>query len=99
MGSPPTPYIFDDRCDWEDVADQLRVAFDMGKTERARRGQLGREWVMGDESYMSSRKMGELFVKNMGHLLKMWRPKEPFKLYTENDKTEDQTITLLNSML
>ena len=33
MGSVPTPYILDDRCDWEDV-DKLKEWYEMGKDER-----------------------------------------------------------------
>ena len=29
QGSPPTPYIFDDRCRWEDVADRFKEVYEL----------------------------------------------------------------------
>jgi len=97
VGSVPTPYILDDRCDWEDVTDRLREAYDMGKTERLRRGMLGREWVTGDESMMSSKKMGERFMINVDGLLGFWKPKQRFKLYKESDITINKPVDVLYS--
>ena len=31
VGSIPTPYIFDDRCRFDDVVDRLKEWYDMGK--------------------------------------------------------------------
>ena len=38
MGSVPTPYIFDDRCDWEDVGNRIKEWYDIPREER-------KEWV------------------------------------------------------
>lgn len=99
VGSVPTPYILDDRCDWEDVATQLRAAYDMGRTERIRRGLTGRKWVTSVESCMSASKMSELFIKHMNNIFDVWTPKKEFKLYTLDDRTEDTTVVVLESML
>ena len=42
QGSPPTPYIFDDRCKWEDACDRFKELYKMDPKERKRRGLLGR---------------------------------------------------------
>ena len=38
QGSVPTPYIFDDRCSWEDAADQIKALYDLPAKERKERG-------------------------------------------------------------
>lgn len=59
QGSPLTPYIFDDRADWQDVAVALREWYDMTPEERQAAGQAGREFAAGD---------GGLYVENMCNL-------------------------------
>jgi hypothetical protein len=34
QGSIPTPYIFDDRCKWEDVVDRIKELYEMDPKER-----------------------------------------------------------------
>jgi len=63
MGSPLTPYIFDDRCSAEDVADRLVEAYELGYEERTRRGVTGREFCLSDQSGFSSQKMSDNIIK------------------------------------
>ena len=46
IGSIPTPFIFDERCKWEDAADGIREVYSWGKDERKARGLMGREFVL-----------------------------------------------------
>ena len=46
QGSPPTPYIFDDRCRWDDVGEKILEWYDMSEDERRECGQKGIEFVM-----------------------------------------------------
>ena len=80
QGSIPTPYIFDDVCDAEDAANRLLELYNMGKEERDRRGELGRQWVLGDESMMSSPKMCNKFIKNVDTLFEVWKPKPRYEM-------------------
>ena len=59
VGSVPTPYIFDDRCDFRDIADAIQQVYQMPKEERDRRGVAGRNWAMSDEAMMSAESMGK----------------------------------------
>lgn len=95
VGSVPTPYILDDRCDFEDVTDEIMKCYKMGKDERRRRGMLGREWVIGEESMMSSKYMGEQFMKNVEAVTSVWKPKTTFKLFTEKDRTVNKPVEAL----
>ena len=47
-GSVPTPYIFDDRIDYEDIVPHLKYWYEMGKEKRKEAGLKGREWMLGD---------------------------------------------------
>jgi len=41
VGSPQTPYIFDDRCRWEDAAERLMEVHNLSSEERKERGLAG----------------------------------------------------------
>ena len=80
VGSVPTPYIFDDRCEAEDAADQIEVLYNMGADERQRRGLVGREWAIGDEAGFTSEIMGERVINNLDKLFDTWQPREKYEL-------------------
>lgn len=75
IGSPPTPYIFDDRCDYRDAAVAIRQVYDMGAEERARRGKLGRDFAMGPAG-MSSIEMCKRFMEAFDECFENWEPRE-----------------------
>jgi len=79
QGSPLTPYIFDDRCSWEEAGDRLLELYKMGREERKRRGMLGREYAMGPGMF-TAEKMGELFIEHINTLLENWTPRERYTL-------------------
>lgn len=69
QGSPITPYIFDDRCKYEDVADALMYWYSKSREERKAAGLKGREWVLSDESKMSAKAMCESFKKHLSFII------------------------------
>ena len=81
QGSPPTPYIFDDRCDWMDAAESIKHFYDMGKDERNKCGELGYEFVCGDESMMSARWMCKNFVDHMETAFEKWTPRKRYEVF------------------
>jgi glycosyltransferase involved in cell wall biosynthesis len=88
QGSVPTPYIFDDRCKFEDVADAIKYWYDMPKEDRKKFGKMGREWALSEESGMSSIEMSNRFVKCIDKLLDVWEPKDSFSVSKSKvDKT------------
>jgi glycosyltransferase involved in cell wall biosynthesis len=86
QGSPMTPYIFDDRCDFKDVADAIKYWYDMPKAEREECGLDGHEWVCGNESNMSARKMSDRFIECMDECFNQWTKRKKFTLYKINQK-------------
>ncbi len=81
QGSPPTPYIFDDRADWVEVADSIQYWYDLGKEQREECGFKGHEWVCGDEAMMSARAMCGLFIDHMETAFEKWTPRERYEVY------------------
>jgi glycosyltransferase involved in cell wall biosynthesis len=81
QGSIPTPYIFDDRCRWDDVADRLKEWYDTPKEERKESGLKGREWMLQEEIGMSCKLMCERFVHDMDMAFEKWTPRKRFTLY------------------
>ena len=73
QGSPPTPYIWDDRCNPEDVAVNLREFYDMGREERKRLGALGTKFCR--ENQLTATTMGENFIKSMNGAFENWKPR------------------------
>jgi len=80
QGSPPTPYIFDDRCDWKDAADKLKEWYDMDEEERRRCSILGHQFVMSDDSMMSARAMCGLFIDHMETAFEKWTPRKRYEV-------------------
>jgi glycosyltransferase involved in cell wall biosynthesis len=79
VGSVPTPYIFDDRCEPEDAADQIEAVYNLGPEERQRRGNTGREWALGDEAGFTSEKMGNRVIEYVDELFDTWQPREKYE--------------------
>jgi len=80
QGSVPTPYIFDDRCDARDAAEQLLKVYNLGKTKIKEAGFKGREWALSDESGFTSEKMAYRIINHIDKLLLEWKPREKFSL-------------------
>jgi glycosyltransferase involved in cell wall biosynthesis len=78
VGSIPTPYIFDDRADFRDAANQMRVLYDLGSEEIKNRGNAAREWVTSDEAMMTSKNMSRNVVKYIDEMFDKWEPRENY---------------------
>jgi len=81
QGSIPTPYIFDDRCRWDDAGDAMKEWYDEGEEKREEYGLGGHEFVMGDESMQSARWMCKNFIDQMNIALKKWSPRKRYSVY------------------
>ncbi len=76
-----TPYIFDDRVDFRDVANAIKYWYDMSKEEREEAGMEGHDWVCGDESYMSARGMSKKMLDCIETCFENWTPRKKFTTY------------------
>jgi len=83
IGSVPTPYIFDDRAQPEDVADQIKNMY-TAKIEVpdmfARLGELAHEWTMSDEAMMTAENMSKNIIDGIEETFAKWEPRYAFEL-------------------
>ena len=79
QGSPMTPYIFDDRCSYEDAGEALLEWYKAGPKERKRCGEVGRQFVL-DDGKMTAKHLSDSFIKNIETTFKKWKPKERYTL-------------------
>ena len=80
VGSPPTPYIWDDRCRSEDAAEQIMNVYNMSKEERLEVGKSAREWATSNEAKFTGKQMGETVITHLDKLFNTWTPRESFNL-------------------
>jgi glycosyltransferase involved in cell wall biosynthesis len=85
VGSPPTPYIFDDRCEAEDAAEQILSVYNMDEQERIERGLAGRQWAVSDEAGFTSKQQGQRIINAFSELFETWKPRENFELIDVNN--------------
>ena len=78
-GSVPTPYIFDDRIDFEDITPLIMDFYKMGKEERTKAALKGRKHYIG-EGKLSKEAMCDALVEGMEGAFANWKPKQKFKL-------------------
>ena len=99
QGSVQTPYIFEDKLDLKDVIETLYKTYKMGNKELSRRGQLGREWVMSEESGMNLKSMCNKFIKDTTFLLENWLPREKvnFSLVEDLPAVKNSDIQFLSA--
>ena len=79
-GSPLTPYIFDDRCSYEDAGEALKYWYDKGPEERERCGELGRQWVKNNDTGMDAKEMGRRFLESIDNTFKNWKPRKRYTM-------------------
>ena len=83
VGSIPTPYIFDDRAEPFDIADQIKYMY-TAKIEVpdmfTRIGELAREWATSDESMMSAKNMSRNVIKDIDDTFENFQPRHAFEL-------------------
>ena len=80
VGSPPTPYIFDDRCEAGDAANQLTEVYNLGFETRKKFGLMGREWATGGEAGFTAEIQGERVIQNIDKLFETWKPRAKYEL-------------------
>ena len=80
QGSPPTPYIFDDRCKWEDAYKRLGQVYSLSPEERKSRGLKGREWALSEEAGFTSKHQAKRVIEAFNELFETWEPKEKYEI-------------------
>jgi glycosyltransferase involved in cell wall biosynthesis len=81
QGSPLTPYIFDDRAKFEDAADRIMEVYLLGREERKRRGELGRQYGLTHGKFTAEH-MCNSFIEHIDGSMQQWTPRKMFELVT-----------------
>tara|TARA_R110000796_G_scaffold104011_10_gene213566 strand:- start:2513 stop:3955 length:1443 start_codon:yes stop_codon:yes gene_type:complete len=85
QGSVQTPYIYDDRCNWEDATERLIEVYNLSKEEREEKGLTGRAWALGDEAGFTAIHQANRVMGAFGELFDSWKPKEKYEVVNAND--------------
>ena len=80
VGSPQTPYIFDDRCRFDDAAQAIKDWHDIGSEKRKECGLAGNRFVNDAEVMMTGKMMSQNFIDHMDKGLEMWKPKKRYSI-------------------
>lgn len=85
IGSPPTPYIFEDHCSADDIASALETVYKMKPQEREERGLAGREWVLSKESGMNVQAMGSKVIECVDKCFASFKPRQQYEILKIQD--------------
>jgi glycosyltransferase involved in cell wall biosynthesis len=83
VGSIPTPYIFDDRADFRDVATAIAEVYATkmyGPEEYEEQCKAAREWVTSDESMQSAINMCKNIIDGIDETFTRWKPRKRHEL-------------------
>ena len=89
VGSPRTPYIWDDRCRPEDATEQIVKLYNMSHSERKEAGLEGYKWATGNEAGFTADKMAKKVENNIDKLFATWTPRKNYELINTNQVKED----------
>lgn len=65
VGSPRTPYIYEDSVRIEDIYKAIKQLYNLGPEERKERGMRGREWANSEEAGFTAQVMGERMIEGI----------------------------------
>jgi glycosyltransferase involved in cell wall biosynthesis len=83
VGSIPTPYIFDDRAQPEDIAEQISRAYFCKEYHPETYKEIckaAHEWVHSDESMMTAANMCKNVIDGIEETFKKWEPRYAFEM-------------------
>jgi len=81
QGSPQTPYIFDDRAKFEDVADAIAYWYNTPETLRNEMGLVGRTWALSNG--LTAEQMGNKMIHMIDYLFDCDKEARPTYTFTE----------------
>jgi hypothetical protein len=77
-GSPPTPYIYDDRINWMDAVTAFHYWYGQTREERKNNGLKGRDFLI--KNGHSVKEMISRFKTSLKTVFKNWKPRERVKI-------------------
>lgn len=89
QGSPPTPYIFDDKCSPEAIAEGILTVWNLTPEERKKRGLAGREWATSEEAGFTATTMGNRIIEHIDRTLESFTPRSQYDIFKIEDSKPD----------
>ena len=89
VGSPPTPYIWDDRCRPEDATEQIMKLYKTNSDKREKLGRAGYKWAVSNEAGFTSKHMANRVIFNIEKLFDTWTPRESYEFIDVFEVKED----------
>ena len=80
QGSVPTPYIFDDRCQYDDAGDTFLKVYNLTDQQKEAITKNAIEFVNKKEVGMTAKLMGQNFIDSMDTAFQHWKPVDNFRL-------------------
>jgi glycosyltransferase involved in cell wall biosynthesis len=83
IGSVPTPYIFDDRANPHNIAEQIKAIYNtkLNNPELYQEQcEAANKWATSDESMMSARLMCKNIIEGIDETFSKWEPRYNFEL-------------------
>jgi glycosyltransferase involved in cell wall biosynthesis len=83
IGSVPTPYIFDDRVNPHDIAEQIKAVYytKLNNPELYQEQcESANKWVTSNESMMSAKNMCKNIIEGIDETFNKWEPRYNFEL-------------------
>jgi hypothetical protein len=77
-GSVPTPYIFDDRVNDDEVANAIMKMYKLGKKKRKEKGLKGREFMINN---LSNKIMCDKMIEGIDTTIEKFTPRKRFDLF------------------
>jgi hypothetical protein len=90
MGSPLTPYIYDDRCMPEDAAKTMLQAYELGREERNKNGLKGREWARSKEAGFTGKMMSNNIIKGIDETIDNFEPRPLYEIKKIENYSQDR---------
>ena len=90
MGSPLTPYIYDDRCMPEDAAKTMLQAYELGREERNKNGLKGREWARSKEAGFTGKMMSNNIIKGIDETIDNFKPRPLYEIKKIENYSQDR---------
>lgn len=91
VGSPMTPYIFDDRCSIENIAEAIKTLYDLPADTRKEYGMKGHDWAVSEEAGFTAKQMGDRMNVAIQEVLENFKvhPRQRFELIkVDKDATD-----------
>jgi glycosyltransferase involved in cell wall biosynthesis len=92
VGSIPTPYIFDDRADFREIAAAIEEVYNLSPEERERKGTKAREWVISEEAMQSATSMAKNIIDGVEETFTKWKPRPKYELIKVSKLTRKKAL-------